>query len=467
MNAARDILEDVQRHVLRHTEFDRNERSRHVVVLAQPHCLPSMVELFRQLTRADIGISPARVVIVPKAYSSIPSALCEFGKLGFRIVEDIRSHRLGDYDFAAHDSLLRGCIAALRMCRAHKFPGRKVRLIVIDDGGLLTETLWRLSDPEHPKRLSLWGLDQSVFGRLEIISVQLTASGFWREPVPQEMKKIDISRSAAKRLFESKVIAKGVLKKVNALHLVHNVSAVGIVGGGALGSALAKSLVAGGRTVYLYDRNKITYPRGVYICKTLSFLLHRSEVVFGCTGRNFLQADRLSDVRAKAPIHFISCSSRDVEFKSLLQIAAQGRSPYDRATVRFANGQVHYIENGGFPINFDRQVEQESEDEIALTRALVLAGVLQAACLKNTHSHSDALMLSPSIQKFVVETWMKHTHAKLHEFDIAESDFDTLDWWQKNSGGCIGDEMTSTATEHKSGPLSPKGTEASAQARRA
>ncbi len=163
-------------------------------------------------------------------------------------------------------------------------------------------------------------------------------------------------------------------------------------------------------------KRKLTYPDGVISCASLKFMLREAEVIFGCTGSNSLRVDQLSQVRSRKPIHFISCSSRDVEFKDLLQLGKQSGSPFDRVTVQLPSGQTHYVENGGFPINFDRVEEQEGPDEIALTRALVFTGVLQAIYLKKARSYKDALMLSPRAQQYIVEAWMNLTGSEPEQF---------------------------------------------------
>jgi hypothetical protein len=185
-----------------------------------------------------------------------------------------------------------------------------------------------------------------------------------------------------------------VLKKVGSLGLLKDLRTVGVVGGGALGSALAGHLKREHRIrVCLYDKRSVVCPDGVELCRDLRSLLLASDVVFGCTGHNFLRPHRLENLAATKSIYFISCSSRDVEFKSLLQLPDIPENPHGRITIRLPSGQTHYIENGGFPINFDRQEEQESAEEIALTRALVFAGVFQAVRMKQMRSYPDVLML--------------------------------------------------------------------------
>ena len=111
---------------------------------------------------------------------------------------------------------------------------------------MLTETWWRLYGAQS----------------FEVVSVQQTASGMRRKPEPSVLAKIDVARCAAKRHFESKIISEGVLKKVRALDIIQGASKVGVAGVGAVGGALARSLVAKGKQVNLYDaKASYSHPR--------------------------------------------------------------------------------------------------------------------------------------------------------------------------------------------------------------
>lgn len=334
MSTLRKILLGVDRDILEEDGYDLSARSEQIVLLAQLHCLPSTVELFARLLRPDVGILPSRVVIVPKPYSSIQSALQNMKEAGFRVIDQSPVIRPGHYDYAVDRGILEGCSEAFRICQSLVKSGRRARLVIVDDGGLLTETWWRLSDPKNAHTPPAYRLDAEVLGKLDVISVQQTASGIRRKPDPAKLTKIDISRSAAKRLFESKIIATGVLTKVRAMDLLENIPSAGVVGVGALGTALVRDLLRRGIRVFAYDKYKVTYPLGAIQCASLKLLLREAEVIFGCTGSNFLRVGLLNNVRSKKRIHFISCSSRDIEFKDLLQFGEKGQSPFNRVTVQ-------------------------------------------------------------------------------------------------------------------------------------
>jgi hypothetical protein len=443
MTVLREILSGVDKALFAEDGFDPDTSGEQIVILAQLHCLPSTVELFGRLLKQDVDIRPDRVVIVPKPYSSIDSALREIREWGFLVVDKDIQIQPGRYDRAVQRSITSGCIEAFRICQTLIRSNRRARLIILDDGGILTETWWRLADLRVRGAFAKYHLDAEVLDKLNVVSIQQTTSGILRKPHPAQLTKIDISRSAAKKIFESRVIAAGVLKKVRDLQLLNGGKA-GVVGVGTLGSALVRDLLGRGLRVYVYDREKVGVPSEAIFCHSLKFLLRESEIIFGCTGRNFLRSVRMSYISTKKPIHFISCSSRDIEFKELLRLGKQGPSPFDRVTVQLPTGQVHYIENGGFPINFDRKKEQEGPDDIALTRALVFTGILQAISLKRVRLYKDALMLSPSAQRHVVATWMRCTGSNPEKFGVHPADFDSLSWWRDHSGGLpVADQIAS------------------------
>ena len=76
-------------------------------------------------------------------------------------------------------------------------------------------------------------------GSLEVVSVQQTASGLGPRRLRRSpIVKIDVARSAAKRVFESRIIVDGVLAKIASLNrLLDRTNHFGVVGLGALGKA--------------------------------------------------------------------------------------------------------------------------------------------------------------------------------------------------------------------------------------
>jgi hypothetical protein len=418
-----DVLLEVDFRALEKDGYEPQVRGEDVVILAHLHCLPSIIRLFDMLLTQDLSIPARQIMLIPKPYSTIPSAVEEVRKLGISVVRTPDRFEPGHYDEAVSSHLKEGCRKASNVCFDIAKGGRKPRLILVDDGGMLTETWWKLFRSTE----------------LEVISVQQTASGVRREPEPSKLAKIDVARSAAKRHFEAKIISEGVLKKIRDLDIIKDVTRIGVAGVGALGSALVRSLVEMDKQVKVYDiKECYSKPGGSNPVSSLGMLLWHSDLIFGCTGRNFLRIGDLGKRRHPRPIHFVSCSSRDTEFLDLLRLGKVNRDkpsdPFSRLRI-ILNERTHIIENGGFPINFDRYREQENAEEIVLTRALVLAGIFQAMCVKSSQRRENALMLSPGIQRALVLKWLDLTGQKPQKFLDDADGIDNLGWWRHNSFG--------------------------------
>lgn len=420
-----DILLGVDFQILERDGYERQVRGEDTVILAHLHCLPSTIKFFQTLTRDDLSIPSTQIILIPKPYSTIAAVAATLSRMGLSVLSGSIPFKPGYYDYPASLLLKSGCRKASSVCLGLKKKGRKPRLVLVDDGGMLTETWWRHFET----------------GEFEIVSVQQTASGARRDPRPDEVAKIDVARSAAKRQFEAKIVAAGVLKKAAELDVLKTSCQLGIAGVGALGSALASNLAKSGRCVSLYDV-KPEFPRPPKSARyaRIGVFLNECDLVFGCTGRNFLKADHLRKIRANHSIHFVSCSSRDTEFLDLLRFGKIERETvgdgFGRLQVSFEGRKPHFVENGGFPLNFDRTKEQEGAEEIVLTRALVLAGIFQALCVKVKERRENVLMLSPSLQQALVYQWLGVTKKSPSQFD-AGADVGTLDWWINQSFGML------------------------------
>lgn len=244
--------------------------------------------------------------------------------------------------------------------------------LILDEGGVL-----------HARfaGTNMAGVEQTSFG--------LRAD--WHYP------SVLVCRSAAKLYFESQIIARGIIRKLASLELLHGV--IGIIGLGALGGSLARQLLSKGLAVVGHDLNG--GPVDLHdIATALGDLLVRSDLILGCSGTDALAQADMSMLRGKKL--FASCSSSNVEFKSILE-----RLP-PRGVFQSASGPIGgatcTVLNGGFPINFDRVTEWELFDEILLTRKLCFEGVVQASSLLG--SPPRGVMLDPAIQLRIVQEWL-------------------------------------------------------------
>ncbi|WP_027530809.1 NAD(P)-dependent oxidoreductase [Bradyrhizobium sp. WSM3983] len=385
------------------------------VIFAHIHCLPSSVELLSFLIE-KVGFDPSKIIVIPKAYSTIPNSLQELKRqMGFRVLLSEGELRRGLYDEYAAVSLNRACEIADEF---GKYERKPPRVVLLDDGGTLTER---------------W-FNYGLASRFETVSVQQTTSGLFRPPFhDRRILKVNVAGSAAKRWFESKIIAKGITRKVFARISELERRKIGVVGYGAVGKALADAMSAHGADIVVYDKSRDVRSHRYENAASLDQLLRKAEVIFGCVGKDIFEGCGNALEAMAAPQIFASCSSRDVEFQSLFRYAipTESQNPFEDVTIRA--GGLHNILNGGFPINFDREHEWEEESEIALTRALVLAGVCQALADLEPHAieGSNIVPLGVEIQKNLVDCWLDINGMSTEQFCVKRADFDNREWWLK------------------------------------
>jgi hypothetical protein len=413
-NVASEILQRVDWACLEVDGYTRQIQPEDCVVLLNVHLLTSSVNFFKRLLQS--GFQPESIVVIPKRYSTIAAAEDDLRKLNCVIVQnDEEECRPGFYDDSARGSLKLGVEMASQRCA---LIGAR-RCVLIDDGGLLTDIWCRT------------GYQRRGF---DVISIQQTRSGLYPRRQQSPAFRINVGQCAAKVRFESKVIARGAIEKVQKLDLLSQPAKVGIIGLGHIGSSLWQVLSHRGHTVNSFDLNpqKLPYIRGRQ--ESWQRCVTKSEIVFGCTGRNttLFQMDVLQSVGARKT--FLSMSSRDIEFQSLLRCYT-GPTPkncYDDIAISIG-GLTHVVRNGGFPVNFDRDKEWERGPDISLTRGLTLLAVFQALCIGSEPNPFQITSIPPMAQKEFVATWLQLTGQHVENFDVTVEEFEETRWWQLNS----------------------------------
>jgi hypothetical protein len=416
-----ETLYQIDLESFRSESFDLRVRPERVLVLAHIHCLWSTRYIFQFLINQH-GVKKCHILLMPKSYSTIKAALDEISRFGIGVVENSKEIKPGYYDQSAAVGLNELCRRGTELADKLVRQGIRPRIILLDDGGLLTERWINRHDSPFSNK------------DVDVVSVQQTASGVFRKPMTATIPKINVAYSAAKRKFESMIVAVGVRRKIlESLNLSIANKVVGIVGYGAIGSALATKIKDFATDVLVHDRVDITSDLEIV---SQSDLLARSDIVFGCTGKNWLSLAAFDG--SKRAREYISCSSRDVEFQKVLQHRFDRRldnREFGRIRLQSPNHQI--VENGGFPINFDRTKEWETPSEIALTRALMLGGVLQAMCLPMPNRKEWNIQLSPKVQMDLVSKWLSICERTTEQFGVSFEDAHNLAWWQKASLGAI------------------------------
>jgi hypothetical protein len=405
---------------------------KNVFILAYVHCLPSMIYLIGALIEL-YGIDPSQIIVLCKPYSRIDGAIKKLKMARVRVLDSSFKFQPGRYDEEAWKGISNACDFVYKLSKKSIGKSNRPRVILVDDGGLLTEHWYRKFR------------DQEI----EVVSVQQTASGVGRSPIESRILKINVARSAAKKWFESRIIAAGVLNKIESMMEIGSSGPIGVVGTGAIGNALVNLLNEKQFDVLTYDRvscNTNINRRNVRIAAKVDELIREARIIYGCTGHNWLRADKL---RGKNAIKMISCSSRDIEFKEVLQVFAkrwegEWTDGEQYGPITLEGGAERIVLNGGFPINFDREIEWERRQEIVLTRALVLLGIVQAMSVKVGRVARGAMKLAPHAQMAIVHKWLveveemsrgKNRSDILYEFGVESSEIERGGWFEENSSG--------------------------------
>jgi hypothetical protein len=387
------------------------------------HLLFTTFNLIESLIQ--LGAYPDNIHIMGKSYSSCPLVVDKLVARGCHCYSNSPQKKLGffaDYFVQDIEQMWREIYNDLQK--------KKINLIVIlDDGGTCLSNVPNYVRKKYP----LVGVEQTSSGLTDIRMHRLSF------PV------VEVASSAAKQLIESPMIAEAVVKKLSPILPMSQRSLVcGVVGLGVIGTVVTQKLLSLNHKVIAYDKNS---KKGKTLGKALrtaniKAVFDESEYIFGCAGEDITKNLDITDINNNKT--FISCSSQDKEFLTLLKIFEENNckysSPLDHLECSL-NGQTVKIYRGGFPINLDNSGESVKADDIQLTRGLLLGGILQGivyALQYPTKKKNIRYMLHPAIQSFVVTHWRNYGSTFLFPPGLLEA---FQDWrWIKNQSRGINQE---------------------------
>lgn len=400
-----------------------------VAFVCVQHLLFTTLNLMDALLQ--LGACPDNIHVMGKPYSTSLQVVNQLTAKGCHYYPNLRQKKVGDFS---------GCFVKDIKSMWHEvynhLKKKKIKLVVIlDDGGSCLANV-----PSYiSKNYSLVGVEQTTSGLADIRTRQLSF------PV------IEVASSAAKQLVESPMIAEAVVNKLSkVLPMGQSRLSCGVIGLGAIGNVIIQKLLSMNHEVITFDKDpekgQIFFKN---LCTTdIKTLFSRVEYIFGCTGEDITQNLRIEDINSNKT--FISCSSQDKEFLTLLKVFEEHNCKYDNVLDHlecFFNDYSVKIYRGGFPINLDNSGESVAAHDIQLTRGLLLGGVLQAI-LYATHfskQENKRYMLHPAIQSFVVGDWMNYGSTSLIPLHILEG-FQDLAWVKRHSQGTEQEnEIISTA----------------------
>lgn len=409
-------------------EANLNQPLKNTAVVYAHHPLRTSVDLIKAIIR--LGINSNNFFTVGKHYSECERVVREIEDLGVQYQHCSKQIGLGKFSqsFSRDINWLWSHVVNDLKSKKHID-----KLIVLDHGGHALSYL-----PPELLKMQIVGIEKTMGGLFN-----LEREGFPPFPV------IGVANCAAKRFLESPLIADAVVKKLLPLIPIKKANLTcGVVGYGAIGKAVTDKLISMGYKVIVYDSdsNQLSSSKdekNMVVTNNLSTLVAVSDYIFGCTGRDIAASNIDSFRLATNKKTLISCSSEDVEFLSLLQIVQRRENgkvavkPLADVIYRSDMGAEIKILRGGFPINFDNTGESVPGKDIQLTRALVLAGILQAGQLFNDPEllNSGCLYaLDPSLQKHIAGDWLKRQTSDRFSLKTIEN-FKDKQWIIEASGG--------------------------------
>jgi S-adenosylhomocysteine hydrolase len=385
------------------------------------HALRSSTRLLR--AQFELGLAPQNTFVLNKHYSECKAVVEDIKNLGVYYQPCSTQVGLGKFS----NSFIRD-INSLWNKVLSNLPAVD-NFIIMDHGGYALDFV----PSQILETYNIAGIEKTTAG--------LIGKNIQGLPFPI----IETASCAAKKILESTLIAEAVVTKLTPLiPIQNNELTCAVIGYGAIGQSITNKLLSMGHKVIVYDRNqhKLQETKGVITTNKLSVAIAFSDYIFGCTGRDIAKSIDIFELCPQDKT-LISCSSEDKEFLSLIQHIQRRRNlkktinPLDDIVYQNNFGANIHILRGGFPINFDHSGESVPHKDIELTRALVLASVLQSIRIfqnKNLLKQGGTYMLNPKLQKIIVNEWIKtQPHARFQEDIISK--FQDENWIAKNSGG--------------------------------
>lgn len=361
-------------------------------LIAVQHVLRTNLSLFEALF--SLGLQPRHTYLLGKGYSTSPSCLRALQFFGVHAVQDIGPPPPGYYE----DIRERELREFWELAEGKAMIERHEKLLIVDVGGrLLSIAEESVVDCRRP---------------LQIVGVEQTSSGIRRlEGRDRVFPIINVAEAAAKSIHESPLVAETILERVDNCKLPRWPHLrVGVIGTGDIGQAMITALLARGITVLATDVAGGAEPLPNVTRVPLPELVEQVEIIFGCTGTDVFRFGLPGN--HQPGLVLVSCSSEDIEYRSLLREAeatSQQEWPAQDVILRGPSGPVTIL-SGGYPLNFDTSGISIPEQAIQATTGLMLAGILTAAYLlahPEQSTPNDFVQLPSHLQSAILNQWSR------------------------------------------------------------
>lgn len=392
------------------------------VFVCVQHVLEANGSLFESLVK--LGARPENIYLLGKPYSNhIDTARKLQARMRINYFEPTASYEPGNFDLSFKQDVTKVWLAVSNNLKKE---GRQRNIIVLDDGGIC-----------------LNNIPDQIMERNKVVGVEQTTSGLRLKKAYKKIPVIAVASSAAKKYVEPPLIAKAVLRKLEARGVKYTGKNCGVIGVGNIGRAVARELTKHACKVLAYDPKYTNGFRagipGITLSKDRDEVYSAVELIFGCTGKD-ISEDWPEFLKGEKTL--ISCSSSDVEFRSLLRKAGKSsrdthRRPFDDIRLQFDGDQMIHILRGGYPVNFDGSKKSVPPRHIQMTMGLLLGALLQCCALVSHDSGPrGGVKLDPYIQQFVLTRWYQSLPSLHRAYGaILPSDFEQIEQLKRKSGG--------------------------------
>ncbi len=380
-------------------------------------CVQHLLETTGSLLESfvEMGCLPEDIHILGKFYSTSPLVERRLAAAGFDVLGWHGEVVPGKYQDTIRHNIQHLWQRAELKTTKHNGP-----ILILDDGG-------------RCRQYCPGWLDRD-----SAIAVEQTTSGLKARRTGNWIPTVEVAGSAAKRVLEPPAVTESILRYViPRLRIASRELTIGIVGIGTVGGDVARRLLRAGKSVFIYDKDPLlrSSVKGAIWCKSLRALVKRCEAIVGCTGEDLFENARwLEDI--EGPRLLASCSSEDIEFRSVLKLVHwdEDRKPLSPRTVQFRRGSLQIL-RGGFPANFTGTKNSGPVSLIQVTRALLLAGVIQAAVLRSSKvlPVPRRIMLDPWMQAKIARAFLTPGRQRL--VDVARVDAINPEWLATRSTG--------------------------------
>ncbi|MFA5993869.1 MAG: methyltransferase [Parcubacteria group bacterium] len=354
-----------------------------VLIIAHTHILESSYPLFRHLA-AVVGYQ--NMFLMEKPYSTIPEVAGRVVEMGAELVRVSMKKGLA-YEFSVQDSVQILWSKVL----SHMKKVAISKIVIIDDGAdIISNIPWQ----------DLTGID--------VVGVEQTTRGIvrLRESYNAYPPVISVAGCALKKEIESGFIARAIASEVQMLIRKIGKKRIGVVGTGNIGRLIIEELEKENAAVSYYDFSRFNIMGATRKgnVTSVSEIVEKNDVIIGATGRDFLRGVVLD--KSMGEKYFLSASSADVEFYSILNRAGFPVDNFETVSFQPHAGLTLKIVNGGYPINFNRKKEIEAAEDMQLTRTLLFAGFVEALEVSKKEKQSVIFKLDTDFQREILNIWI-------------------------------------------------------------